>query len=284
MKANAVKSDSSQQPLSDGGKTPSERSERSPVVKTPNFRARPPGQFLHDAQLGPSDMSLDSYTRRLCAMNVYRVFFDYTTVIMMDQKEAAPTFDKHPQLNRYSDIQCREATRVRVPGQKFAAGPFVLSHAGTRHVRESYDATVLMLSYKDEPARKVLHITFYSWPDKGTPTRPTEVLYLLEDLNFNRKLLMEEAVQRGWLTAAEQSPIVIHCLAGVGRSGALVTLDICARRLEATYSRPSGPLCDVRETYLYVHLAIIEYALRQRLYDNVDAVDLTPFMAASSIQ
>lgn len=31
-------------------------------------------------------------------------------------------------------------------GHKYTAGPFVFSHAGTRHIRETYDATVLMAS------------------------------------------------------------------------------------------------------------------------------------------
>ncbi|KAI6237244.1 hypothetical protein M3Y95_00244700 [Aphelenchoides besseyi] len=359
-------------PNSDGGKTPSERSERSALMpKTPSFRPRV-GKFLHDFQIGINDMTLEAFTRRLCAMNVYRVFFDYTTVIMLDVKEAAPSFDKHPELSRYSDISCREATRVRVPvrnaskpehdfihanyvdgfreprkfiltqaplsstieqfwrmvwqekstmvvaltiidgincptylpttsGHKFTAGTFVITHAGTRHIRESYDATVLMVSNGNEPVRKIVHITFYTWPDKGTPTRPTEVLYLLEDMNFNRKLLMEEANHAGWLAPNEQSPTVVHCVAGVGRSGAFVALDICARRLDGTFNRPFGPLCDVRDTvlrirtqremaiqkaeqFLFIHLAVVEYALRQRLYDTVDAIDLTPFMMNSSIQ
>lgn len=49
------------------------------------------------------------------------------------------------------------------------------------------------VSKGDAPPRKLLHFCFYCWPDKGTPTRPTEVLRLLEDFNLNRDLLLEEA-------------------------------------------------------------------------------------------
>lgn len=91
-------------------------------------------------------------------------------------------------------------------------GPYRIVNGGTRHVREAYDATILFLTKGDSQPRQLLHLTFYSWPDKGTPTRPTEVLHLIEDMNFNRQKLITEGKKRGWV--GSHSPIVVHCLAG----------------------------------------------------------------------
>ncbi|CAD5232917.1 unnamed protein product [Bursaphelenchus xylophilus] len=344
---------------SDDGQTASDHDSRPRSICN---RPKTTGQFLHD--YSPDDPTLDDFTRRLCTMNVYRVFFDYTTVLQQDMKEPSSAFDKYPELNRYADIRCIDQTRVKVPcpgathdyihanyvdgfrepnkfiltqapmqktveqfwhmiwkekatiicgltvidgvkcpryipvspGTKLTFGQFTITHAGTRHVRDTYDATVLFLSKENEPARKVLHIAFYCWPDKGTPTRPTEILHLLEDINYNRKLLTDQAIKAKWLGENENSPIVVHCLAGVGRSGALAALDICARKLDETFAKSHGAMVDVRDTvtrlrtqremaiqkpeqYLFVHLAVVEYALRQRYYNNVAVVDISQFTA-----
>ncbi|VDK27469.1 unnamed protein product [Anisakis simplex] len=153
---------------------------------------------------------------------------------------------------------------------------------------------MLQLRAGDGPARKLLHICYFDWPDKGTPTRPTEMLNLIADINYNRKLMMDEAEKSGWLKAGTQSPLVVHCLAGVGRSGTLAALDICCRKLDYTEKQQTGPLVDVKDTvlrlrsqrelavqspeqYLFLHLAVIEYALRQHYYDDVDTIDLSSF-------
>uniref|UniRef100_A0A914PC93 protein-tyrosine-phosphatase n=1 Tax=Panagrolaimus davidi TaxID=227884 RepID=A0A914PC93_9BILA len=102
-------------------------------------------------------------------------------------------------------------------GEAFVFGRIKIVNMGTRHIRDSYDATILMVTKGDEPARKLLHFLFYSWPDKGTPTQPTEILHLLDDITFNRKLLNEEAKKKGWLPNIDMpcSPIIIHCLTGM---------------------------------------------------------------------
>uniref|UniRef100_A0A7E4W543 protein-tyrosine-phosphatase n=1 Tax=Panagrellus redivivus TaxID=6233 RepID=A0A7E4W543_PANRE len=191
-----------------------------------------------------------------------------------------------------------ERTALYIPtksGESIAFGEIKIVNMGTRHIRDSYDATVLMVAKGDSQARKLLHIAFYAWPDKGTPTRPTEVLYMLDDANHNRKLLVDEAVKKGWLPAGQVSPIVVHCLAGVGRSGALAALDICIAKLDHTHGRDNGPCLDVRDTvlrirtqremavqkpeqYLFLHLATLEYAIRRRYFDSIDCVDLSKFM------
>ncbi|VDK27446.1 unnamed protein product [Anisakis simplex] len=70
-----------------------------------------PGQFLHDAD---TSESLTSFTRRTCSMNVFSLFFDYTTVIAKDPKESCSVGDALPTLNRFKDIRCYDKNRVKV--------------------------------------------------------------------------------------------------------------------------------------------------------------------------
>ncbi|TKR88514.1 hypothetical protein L596_012742 [Steinernema carpocapsae] len=305
-------------PQKDDSGSSSDRSDRvrsSPVAPggpwSPAKFILAPGEYLHDCN-GKDEMTLETFARRLSAMNVYRVFFDYTTVIAKDQKDAAITFEKYPNENRYRDIRCLDNTRVNIQdgahayihanyvdgfreskkfilaqapleqtveqfwsmiwqektvmivcltpldgvhcyrymptqsGGKLTIGTknqYNIVHMGTTHVRDTYDATHLMVCKNNEPARKILHLCFYTWPDKGTPLRPTELLYFIADINYNRDLLVKDAIQKGWLSSVPgtTAPILVHCLAGVGRSGALVTIDICCRKLDHTHGTRAAP-------------------------------------------
>lgn len=75
----------------------------------------------------------------------------------------------------------------------------------------------------------------------------------------------------------------------------MAALDICQRKLDYSYARDAGPCVDVRDTvlrlrtqremtvqkpeqYLFIHLSVLEYAVRKRYFDSVDSVDVTNFM------
>ena len=59
-----------------------------------------------------------------------------------------------------------------------------------------------------------LQISFFfqSWPDQRVPSDPDCVLNFLEEVNKCQESLNEEGVQ---------GPIVVHCSAGIGRTGKL---------------------------------------------------------------
>uniref|UniRef100_A0A183DI44 Tyrosine-protein phosphatase domain-containing protein n=1 Tax=Gongylonema pulchrum TaxID=637853 RepID=A0A183DI44_9BILA len=234
-----------------------------------------PGQFLHDADVSEP---LTSFTRRVCSMSVYSLFFDYATVISKDNKDLATVCDQHPTLNRHRDIRCIDHTRVIVPHpsephdyinanyvdgfreekkfiltqspleetvQSFWAmiyqekvveivaltplhpkksflyiptkrtmpvtfGPFTIQFCGSQIIRDAYEASILKLKKEKEKERKILHICFFSWQNMGTPTKPTELIYLATDINFNRKLFMEEAERSGWLQGAQYCLHLFH--------------------------------------------------------------------------
>ena len=65
---------------------------------------------------------------------------------------------------------------------------------------------------------QVSHYHYHEWPDHGVPqfTRPTRDL-----VNMLEK------------SAARRSRIIVHCSAGVGRTGAFCTIHVILRRLKA---------------------------------------------------
>ncbi|XP_078359591.1 tyrosine-protein phosphatase non-receptor type 13-like [Oculina patagonica] len=65
--------------------------------------------------------------------------------------------------------------------------------------------------------RTVSHINFTTWPDHGVPKTAVE---LIEFVRFLR------------LLAEGPGPIAVHCSAGIGRTGALITIDVALGLME----------------------------------------------------
>eukprot|EP00036_Acanthoecidae_sp_10tr_P010874 CAMPEP_0182926658 /NCGR_PEP_ID=MMETSP0105_2-20130417/12194_1 /TAXON_ID=81532 ORGANISM="Acanthoeca-like sp., Strain 10tr" /NCGR_SAMPLE_ID=MMETSP0105_2 /ASSEMBLY_ACC=CAM_ASM_000205 /LENGTH=566 /DNA_ID=CAMNT_0025064559 /DNA_START=100 /DNA_END=1800 /DNA_ORIENTATION=+ len=73
--------------------------------------------------------------------------------------------------------------------------------------------------------RTVHHYHFLDWPDHGVPEEPSTVLQLLADVNAKKADLEREA-------KGPVGPIVIHCSAGIGRTGVLLVVDIALRAIQ----------------------------------------------------
>lgn len=76
----------------------------------------------------------------------------------------------------------------------------------------------------------VIHFQFCTWPDQGVPDSAELVLDLLERVDWE----LRRACGPGPL-----QPVVVHCSAGVGRTGTLIAIDLGLRQFLAA-ADPSG--------------------------------------------
>ncbi|VDK42522.1 unnamed protein product [Anisakis simplex] len=67
-------------------------------------------------------------------------------------------------------------------------------------------------AFSSEPKRTLLHFQFISWPDFGVPHCSRVFLDFLDRVRTTGRL-------------EQPSPVVVHCSAGIGRSGAFVVVD-----------------------------------------------------------
>lgn len=87
---------------------------------------------------------------------------------------------------------------------------------------DSVHRTLSLRNSKTNQRRTVAHLSFEAWPDHGVPTSPAGILLVLKTLATQRELSQKEGVT---------GPIVVHCSAGIGRTGVLCVLDMCLQRL-----------------------------------------------------
>ncbi|XP_008266917.3 receptor-type tyrosine-protein phosphatase C isoform X2 [Oryctolagus cuniculus] len=116
----------------------------------------------------------------------------------------------------------------------------------------------LSITNKKEKAtgRVVTHIQFTSWPDHGVPDDPHLLLKLRRRVNAFSNFF--------------SGPIVVHCSAGVGRTGTYIGIDAMLEGLEAENKvdvygyvvklrRQRCLMVQVEAQYILIHQALVEY-------------------------
>ncbi|MBW0479322.1 hypothetical protein O181_019037 [Austropuccinia psidii MF-1] len=105
-------------------------------------------------------------------------------------------------------------------------------------------------SYPNLPPRKIAHIQYRLWPDFDVPPAINEVLELIEHCQkaakqiteINQRAIKEYCEQTAEsqekikeLVGIGSGPQVVHCSAGVGRTGSFIVLDLMTEVLRAQY-------------------------------------------------
>uniref|UniRef100_A0A672PKK0 Receptor-type tyrosine-protein phosphatase C n=1 Tax=Sinocyclocheilus grahami TaxID=75366 RepID=A0A672PKK0_SINGR len=116
----------------------------------------------------------------------------------------------------------------------------------------------LILNNKREKAseREITHIQFISWPDHGVPGDPCLLLKLRRRVNSFKNFF--------------SGPVVVHCSAGVGRTGTYIGIDAMIESLEAEgrvdiygfvakQRRQRCLMVQVEAQYILIHTALIEH-------------------------
>ncbi|XP_067642390.1 tyrosine-protein phosphatase non-receptor type 9 isoform X2 [Eurosta solidaginis] len=156
-------------------------------------------------------------------------------------------------------------------------------HVRTLSIEINEDYTVASLQLKNlktDEIRNVSHWQFTSWPDYGVPSTAMAMLNFLQKVR-EKQAAMVKALGDTWAGHARGPPIVVHCSAGIGRTGTFITLDICISRLEDVGTADiRGTVEKIRsqraysiqmpDQYVFCHLALIEYAVSRGMLKSVD--------------
>ncbi|XP_051982586.1 tyrosine-protein phosphatase non-receptor type 9-like isoform X2 [Xyrauchen texanus] len=140
-----------------------------------------------------------------------------------------------------------------------------------------------LLNTKTGECREVSHYLYMSWPDFGVPKSASAML----DFRAHVKRRQESSLRTmypDWTGPPGGPPVVVHCSAGIGRTGTFCTVDICLSRLEDIRT------VDIKQTvrcmrtqrafsiqtwdqYYFCYKAVIEYAQQSGLLQPVEWSD-----------
>ncbi|MBN3316923.1 PTN6 phosphatase, partial [Atractosteus spatula] len=81
---------------------------------------------------------------------------------------------------------------------------------------------------QSEDTREIWHYQYMSWPDHGVPSEPGGVLSFLTQVN-NKQLEIRGA-----------GPMIVHCSAGIGRTGTIIVIDMLVETIDT-----KGLDCDI---------------------------------------
>ncbi|NWV80996.1 PTN11 phosphatase, partial [Dasyornis broadbenti] len=114
---------------------------------------------------------------------------------------------------------------------------------------------------RDELPRMVRHFQYLSWPDHGVPTEPGGVLSFLEQVN------------QAHHSIPGSGPIVVHCSAGIGRTGTIIVIDILVDTIHRQgldcdidipkmiqmVQRQSSGMVQTEAQYKFVYMAVQQF-------------------------
>jgi protein tyrosine phosphatase len=134
--------------------------------------------------------------------------------------------------------------------------------------------------------RYVLHFLFTSFPDHGTPGTTAGFLHLVEMVELESQRAHARYVAAAAVPAATPPPpAIVHCSAGLGRTGVFCTIALTLRKMAeartdalALYDtmmalrRQRAGMMQTRDQLLFCYLAILEAATPLFTNTRVDAL------------
>uniref|UniRef100_A0A3Q2PZD4 protein-tyrosine-phosphatase n=1 Tax=Fundulus heteroclitus TaxID=8078 RepID=A0A3Q2PZD4_FUNHE len=165
-----------------------------------------------------------------------------------------------------------------VEGETGRFGRFLLRVKDSRE-QNGFTITDLEIQLNSE-RRPLRHYWFSSWPDHHIPECIASLLKLVEEVETYKKSLGPPASSPPITDAVPgPGPIVVHCSAGIGRTGCFIASSICCQQLRETghvdiletvcqLRLDRGGMIQTTEQYQFLYSTLAQYSLQ--LQQNQD--------------
>uniref|UniRef100_A0A8B9WN12 protein-tyrosine-phosphatase n=1 Tax=Bos mutus grunniens TaxID=30521 RepID=A0A8B9WN12_BOSMU len=146
-------------------------------------------------------------------------------------------------------------------------GPFCITLTREMWLNPDIKLRILQVTFQKE-SRSVSQLQYMSWPDRGVPSNPDNVLAMVEEARH--------------LQGSGPNPLCVHCSAGCGRTGVLCTVDYVRQLLLTQMIPPNFSLFSVvLEIRKQRPLAIQTEEQYRFLYHTVSQMFLSAIQNAS---
>ncbi|XP_071109782.1 tyrosine-protein phosphatase non-receptor type 11-like isoform X1 [Haliotis cracherodii] len=136
----------------------------------------------------------------------------------------------------------------------------------TDYITRELEVRMVVEGQESEP-RQIYQYHFQTWPDYGVPGDPGSVLNFLHVVNARQDMIDDKA-----------GPIIVHCSAGIGRTGTFIVIDIILNQIkmhgfdcdidiqktiQMVRSQRSG-MVQTEAQYKFVYMAVWHYMETER--------------------
>ncbi|CAH8664314.1 unnamed protein product [Schistosoma rodhaini] len=170
-------------------------------------------------------------------------------------------------LEERSRVKCDQYWPLRGP-ESFASGLLLVKPVDTIELAY-YTIRTFHLTARgiEDECREVKHFQFTGWPDHGVPEYPIPLLLFIRRVRATLTPNTNNMFQSNH--NVEQAPIVVHCSAGVGRTGAFIVIDIMLERLKyektvdiygcvKALRKQRNFMVQTEDQYIFIHSALLE--------------------------
>uniref|UniRef100_A0A671V8U4 protein-tyrosine-phosphatase n=1 Tax=Sparus aurata TaxID=8175 RepID=A0A671V8U4_SPAAU len=170
--------------------------------------------------------------------------------------------------------KCGQYWPLEEGGQEVYGHMAVVNQRVDHHTH--YNHTTLELHNTETcEQRQVSHFQYLSWPDYGVPTSAVTLIDFLGAVKRQQRKTVK-ALGPQWTGHPLGPPMVVHCSAGIGRTGTFCALDICLSQLQDVGSlnvcqtvrrmrTQRAFSIQTPDQYYFCYNAILEHAQRQGL-------------------
>ncbi|XP_033118395.1 tyrosine-protein phosphatase non-receptor type 5-like [Anneissia japonica] len=124
--------------------------------------------------------------------------------------------------------------------------------------KDDYILIIFHLKYMNE-VRTLMHYRYTSWPDNKAPDNPITLLKMIREVEMSRN---DPSLPKG--------PVIVHCSAGLGRTGCYIAISIGMKQLQeeqmvdvlgivCQMRQDRGGMIQTNEQYEFVHQALCLY-------------------------
>nr|XP_046253087.1 tyrosine-protein phosphatase non-receptor type 7-like isoform X2 [Scatophagus argus] len=202
------------------------------------------------------------------------VWQERSSIIVMvtrlkESNEKCELYWPQPKKRRRKRAKEEEEEQEEEEGETGRFGRFLLR---VRDSREKDGFTVTDMDIQlGEDRRPIRHYWFTSWPDHHIPQCTAPLLRLVEEVETYSKSLLAPSSQPVTASVLSPGPIIVHCSAGIGRTGCFIVSSICGQQLRETgqvdiletvcqLRLDRGGMIQTTEQYQFLYSTLAQYS------------------------
>lgn len=166
-------------------------------------------------------------------------------------------------------VKCERYWPESPESDPFTVKDFTITSKSADRKYSQFIKTKMTITHNGE-TRSLTHLWWTDWPDKGVPKTPNGIGHLINEARAAKE---EEG----------GGPAVVHCSAGIGRTGCFLAIDYCMRQFDAEARMDILKcVCQLRQSrgmtvqtamqYRFIHMVLQRYTEGKLLDDVQDEV------------